>query len=96
MDHLKNFKLQKVSIQNNFKVWICETSQLSQRRDELYKTCLKLNKTLKCFYQCEDCIGVRNTIECVMDRLLIKVFTIFKIFLNYINIIHYILMINFY
>lgn len=70
MDLLKVFKSQEIAVQNNVKVWTQNPN--SSKKNELYKLCLKLNKTLKCFYQCEECISDRNVIESFMDRLTIK------------------------
>lgn len=71
MDLLKGFKAQELTYQNNTKLWIKEAKL--KKNEELYKMSLKLNKSLKCFYQCEDCI-IRNSIECCMDRIILKVF----------------------
>jgi len=66
IDHLKTFKSLEITYVNNTKIWT------SQKKEELYKMCLKLNKSLKCFYQCDDCI-IRNSIECCYDHIILKV-----------------------
>ena len=81
-DLIKTFKSQEITTPNNLKTWIIDGK--NTKNEELLKLSITLNKTLKCFYQCEECLN-RNIIDSFMDHIFVKVNFIFSIHIKRFN-----------